>query len=142
MQPIKDLWRYNSTFSGPALEHQNSPLCNDNNQNPMVEKAIKYLENADGGLTTLEEKCVYEEDILVDEMEKVIRQHHIDTNALGSDAPPLFLFYSMHLVHMPLQAKEAILEKFDFIDDRWRKLMHAMVSEMDSNIGRIVDVSC
>ena len=87
-----------------------------------------------------EEKCVYEEDILMDEMERLIRLHQKESMDLGSDAPPLFLFYSMHLVHMPLQVKEEILKQFDFIDDKWRKLMHAMVSEMDSNVGRIVKV--
>ena len=111
----------------------------------MRHRAAKYLEEAhqggeeeseEGG----EEKCVYEEDILMDEMERLIRQHQKEALALDSDAP-LFLFYSMHLVHMPLQVKDEILKKFDFIDDRWRKLMHAMVSEMDSNVGRIVEVS-
>mmetsp|Transcript_526 Transcript_526/g.1233 ORF Transcript_526/g.1233 Transcript_526/m.1233 type:complete len:602 (-) Transcript_526:288-2093(-) len=143
IQAVKDLWRYNATFSGPALEHQNSPSCDNDNQHPLSVKADRYVDSnqdmtQDGGEE--EEKCVYEEDILMDEIEQLIRKYHNDSLALGSDAPPLFLFYSMHLVHMPLQVKNAILEKFDFIDDKWRQLMHAMVSEMDSNVGRIVDL--
>lgn len=144
IQAIKDLWRYNSTFSGPALEHQNSPSCDNDNQHPLTARAEKIVDGSGGVFEEVydeEDKCVYEEDILVDEIEKLIRQYHEDSLVLGSDAPPLFLFYSMHLVHMPLQVKNAILEKFNFIDDRWRQLMHAMVSEMDSNVGRIVEVS-
>lgn len=142
IHPIKDLWRYNSTFSGPSLEHQNSPLCDDDNQHPASVEAtarrfISKLRD-DGSVVQAEEKCVYEEDILVDEVVKVLQEFQRGLEA--GDESPLFLFYSMHLVHMPLQVKEEILRKFDFIDDRWRKLMHAMVYEMDRNVGHIVEV--
>eukprot|EP00602_Paraphysomonas_sp_CaronLab_P009079 CAMPEP_0185026322 /NCGR_PEP_ID=MMETSP1103-20130426/10261_1 /TAXON_ID=36769 /ORGANISM="Paraphysomonas bandaiensis, Strain Caron Lab Isolate" /LENGTH=435 /DNA_ID=CAMNT_0027559857 /DNA_START=483 /DNA_END=1790 /DNA_ORIENTATION=+ len=111
--PIKDLWRHNATYSGPALDLQNGPSCTQDSQFP---------EN---------EKCVFEEDILMDEVQRVIRSHDTST--------PLFMFYSMHLVHMPLQIKEQLLEEFNFIDDKWRQLMHAMVYQVDINVGLIVD---
>ena len=95
------------------------------------------------------------------EVQSVLRSH--------DPKEPLFMFYSMHLVHMPLQVccseawsrhiwistrtythaytypndsfpqiKEALLEEFSFIDDPWRRLMHAMVYQLDINVGAIV----
>ena len=52
---------------------------------------------------------------------------------------PLFLFYSMHLVHMPLQIPSEYEEKFSFIPDRYRRLNHAMAYFMDQKVGDIVE---
>ncbi|CAE7691967.1 Arsb, partial [Symbiodinium microadriaticum] len=75
--PVKDLWRHNVSFSGPELSLQNGPSCADQSQHPESEI------------------CVYEEDILMQEVQSVLRAHDPEE--------PLFMFYSMHLVHMPLQ---------------------------------------
>ena len=109
----RDLWRTNSTFNAPVPEYQNGPSCSQDNQFPEAEI------------------CVYEEDILYNEILNIIDDHDKDV--------PLFLFYSMHLVHMPLQAKQTALDEFDFIDNRFRQEMHAMVNTMDVYIGGIVN---
>lgn len=77
--PVKDLWRHNETFSGPELSLQNGPSCSQDSQHPDSET------------------CVFEEDILMQEVLQVLRAH--------DPAQPLFMFYSMHLVHMPLQVR-------------------------------------
>ena len=73
----RDLWRINDTYNAPVPEYQNGPSCTQDNQFPA------------------DEACVYEEDLLFNEVVDIIKTH--DSNI------PLFLFYSMHLVHMPLQ---------------------------------------
>ena len=52
---------------------------------------------------------------------------------------PLFLFYSMHLVHMPLQVQEEKLAEFSNINNKYRQLMHAMVNTMDNYVGELVN---
>ena len=42
--------------------------------------------------------CIYEEKLLLNEVTEIIRSHN--------QSLPLFLLYSTHLVHMPLQAMD------------------------------------
>jgi arylsulfatase B len=86
--PVKDLWRQNATFNSPATERQNGPSCSQDNQFPEGEV------------------CVYEEDLFFREVRDIISSH--DTEM------PLFLFYSMHLVHMPLQVSTSDVKFCDF----------------------------
>jgi arylsulfatase I/J len=76
-----DLWMHNSTYSGPAHWLENDEGCNQQHQNP-----VKNGSNA---------TCVFEEEVLTARVKQIIAEHD------GAD--PLFLFWSMHLVHMPLQ---------------------------------------
>ena len=77
LRKIKDLWKYNASYDGPAWELANGHSCSQENQSPA------------------NEICVYEEQLLTNAVKDVIRAH--------DDSKPLFLFWSMHLVHMPLQ---------------------------------------
>eukprot|EP00948_MAST-09A_sp_MAST-9A-sp1_P000767 g767.t1 len=112
---VYDLWRQNSTFDGPAKDLQNGAKCSHKNQKPDDN-----------------EPCVFEEEILTNEVKSVLQNHH----SSGSDSP-LFLFWSMHLVHYPLEVPDEWLEKFSFIKDNHRRKMHAMVSYMDNDIGEV-----
>ena len=114
---VFDLWRYNATFDGPALEHQNGPACSQSNQAPAGEK------------------CVYEESLLTDSVIEVVKNHDL-TNV----ARPLFLFWSMHLVHMPLQVPEEYLAKYKNIKDTQRRSMTAMVHYLDDDVQRVLEV--
>ena len=84
---------------------------------------------------------VYEEEILRERAVKVVKLH--DTK------DPLFLFYSSHLIHTPLQIPRWYHEKvtnltneklegrtYDLLS---RKLYAAMVYFLDEAIGKIVD---
>ena len=114
-RPVRDLWRINSTYNGPATELANDPGCTDKSQ-----RAAKS-----GG------RCVFEDAILTQEVLRVLHEQQ-------PGAQPLFLFWAPHLVHMPLQVPRAELEKFSFIADPFRKRMHTMVHYLDREIGTVV----
>lgn len=78
------------------------------------------------------ERCVHEERVLTDEVVRILRAHN------GSR--PLFLFWATHYVHMPLQVPQAYLDNFSFIDDKYRRLNHAMISNLDDNVAEVVGV--
>ena len=80
---MRDLWEYNATFDGPAHWLANGADCSQKNQAPAGQR------------------CVYEEALLTDRLIEIIDRHNV------AEAP-LFLFWSMHLVHMPLQAPRSI----------------------------------
>ena len=72
------------------------------------------------------EECLFKERVL-----EVINNHDPST--------PLFLYYAPHIVHMPYEVPEAYLKKFCFIDDKLRRVYHAMVKYLDDNVGEILD---
>ena len=85
-KPVYDLWKYNETFDGPQLFIQ------------MVQAVLKIIKN----LRIM--KLVYKEEILTNEVLNIIEKHDVSTS--------LFLFLSMHLVHMPLQVPQKYVDKF------------------------------
>lgn len=111
-EKIKDLWRFDADHDGPAVDLQNGPHCSQTNQEPK------------------EEKCIYEEKVLTDRVKSIIQQHNA--------SEPLFLFWSLHLVHMPLQVPHAYEQKFSFIRDKYRRLNHAMANYMDDEVGEVI----
>ena len=52
-------------------------------------------------------RCTFEEALLTTEVKRVI-------NESAGQPDPFFLFWSMHLVHMPLQIPDRFLQKFAF----------------------------
>jgi hypothetical protein len=128
--PVRDLWRINSTYNGPAIELANDPGCTDKTQ-----RSAKA-----GG------RCVFEDALLTQEVLRVlheqeprgVQQSHVAGKQEPKVGRPLFLFWAPHLVHMPLQVPRAVLDKFSFIADPFRKRMHAMVHYLDREIGTVV----
>ena len=92
---VRDLWIQNETYDGPAYSLQNGDSCSQTNQNPESET------------------CVFEEEILGKEVRRIISTHDV------SSSKPMFLFWSMHLVHMPLQVPNEYLSRFSQIDDSY-----------------------
>lgn len=115
---VQDLWAMDQSTgrNEPATELENGPSCNAKSQGP-----------APG------ETCVYEEQVLVNEVLRQINTHS------SSSSKPLYLLYSMHLVHMPLEAQEEALAKFAHIHNEYRRQMHAMTYTVDLYVGQIVD---
>lgn len=109
---VRDLWIQNETYDGPAYSLQNGDSCSQSNQNPESET------------------CVFEEEILGKEVRRIISTHDVSSK-------PLFLFWSMHLVHMPLQVPNEYLSRFSQIDDSYRQKMHAMMNYVDDEIREI-----
>ncbi|GEA01548.1 sulfatase [Alteromonas macleodii] len=52
---------------------------------------------------------------------------------------PFFIFMSYNAPHTPLQAPEDTIKKYAHIEDTERRVYAAMVDEMDSGIGMIID---
>ncbi|GMI18272.1 hypothetical protein TrLO_g2768 [Triparma laevis f. longispina] len=116
LKNIKDLWLHNKTFSGPAVHLENGAHCSQDNQSP------------DG------ERCVYEEELLMGSVKQQIKDY-----AAGDQEKSLFMFWSTHLVHMPLQVPDSYLDKFSDVDDSNRRSMRAMSNYLDTEIGEVVD---
>ena len=110
---VRDLWRYNATYDGPAIVDQNGPHCSQLRQEPPGER------------------CVYEEELLSKEATRIIDAHDV--------AAALFLFYSSHLIHVPLQVPKKYENAFAFIKDPFRRVAHAMANYLDDQLGEIVD---
>lgn len=120
---MKDLWnykRYKPSFvypGRPAVNLMNSPECTVTNQNP-------------GGKGA---SCIWEDDLFEAHVKTAISQH-----SENDTSKPLFIFWSTHTVHGPLQPKNTDLRKFNFINDPTRAKYHSMVTAIDAAIGRVV----
>eukprot|EP00466_Bigelowiella_natans_P019759 jgi/Bigna1/88720/estExt_fgenesh1_pg.C_370046 len=112
---LRDLWKYNSSYDGPAFEAKNGGNCSQENQQPEGEI------------------CVYEEEMFKSEAFQIVRDH-----ASSHKEEPLFLFWSLHLVHAPNQVPDSYLEKFKHVDDPRRRVVNAMVYYMDEEIGEMI----
>ena len=80
----------------------------------------------------------YEEAFFLSEAQTVIAGHGAAL-AAETTAAPLFLYYAMHLLHSPLCAPPALLERFAFIENEDRRYVSAMVAYMDGVVGDVVD---
>jgi arylsulfatase A-like enzyme len=73
-------------------------------------------------------------------VEDVLTKYAVDQiHASSKGNKPLFMFYSSHLVHSPLQAPQNILDMFSFITDLQRQHLAAMTYYLDLTVGKIVD---
>lgn len=80
--------------------------------------------------TNPSQQCTYEDALFEDRMTHIIKNHTGDK--------PLFLFWSTHIVHGPLQVPQATLDNFtSFIPDLRRATYHSMVHWIDGAIGRV-----
>lgn len=75
--------------------------------------------------------CVYEDDLFTQFAVNAISSHDAST--------PLFLYYAPHSVHTPLEVPAAQLAKFSFINDTRRASYAAMVNNMDTNLGLVIE---
>ena len=72
----------------------------------------------------------YEEGLFKERILQIINNHDPST--------PLFLYYAAHIVHRPYQVPDNYLKKFDFIDEPYRRIYHAMVNYLDDVVGELV----
>ena len=112
---VTDLWKTEDGVEGPAV-----------------------------GLNASFDATGYEETFFVEQAEKLIASHAtggasaMAANATSVAAKPFFLYYAMHLLHSPLCAPPALLERFSFIDNEDRRYVSAMVAYLDEVVGRVV----
>ena len=72
----------------------------------------------------------YEEGLFKEQILQIIQNHDSST--------PLFLYYAAHIVHRPYQVPDSYLNKFNYIDEPFRQIYHAMVNYLDDVVGEIV----
>ncbi len=126
-----DLWETNATYDGPAGYMANSKSCNQLHQDVCLNLSFSpiylYLHPSPHlavcftlcfGLQGVNGTCVYEPIILKQRVETLIRQQAAKEQEQAA-FDPLFIFWSMHLVHMPLEVPTSYLNKFSFIKDRY-----------------------
>ena len=72
----------------------------------------------------------YEEGLFKERILQIIKQHDQTT--------PLFLYYAAHIVHRPYEVPDQYLNKFSFIDEKYRQVYLAMVNYLDDVVGEII----
>jgi len=93
----------------PAVHLNNSNQCAQNNQ----------LED-----------CVYEDSIFINRVLDVINSH--------DPSVPLYIYWTPHNNHAPLEVPHSVLKNFQFIDVIARRRYLAMTNNLDTNIGKLV----
>ena len=73
----------------------------------------------------------YEEGLFKERILQIISDHDVST--------PFFLYYAAHIVHRPYQVPQQYLDKFNFIDEQYRRVYLAMVNYLDDVVGEIVN---
>lgn len=76
-------------------------------------------------------KCIYEEYLFRDRVISAIEQR--------TAAKPLFIFWSLHLVHDPYELPDEHLAKWSHIDSEVHRFYYGMVSFMDEEVGLVMD---
>ena len=123
---VIDLWRQDISagIDGPAIDVTNSAACSNSDQSPTDENGNSL-------------QCEYEETIFVKEVKDILTAHAEDVQANEDAAKPLFLYYSMHLVHTLLLTTEEMDTLFSYIDDPVQRKMTSMAYMMDLYVGEI-----
>jgi len=80
---------------------------------------------------------------------KPLREAGYSTELLGAEAvrrikdrskdKPLFLYVPFNAPHSPLQAPKELIESYGHIQDRTRRTFAAMVTGLDTQVGKILD---
>ena len=105
---ITDLWEHSANGTqGGARTLNNSWLCSQARQ----------------------AGCEYVDDLFLRRVLDIIAAH--------DPSRPLFLSWTPHGVHTPLEVPQAYLDKFAFIEDPRRRLSAAMVNHVDDMVGAV-----
>ena len=73
----------------------------------------------------------YEEGLFKQRLLDIVDNHNTDG--------PLFLYYSPHLLHTPLDVPDEYLEKFSFIDTETHRRYQAMLNYLNDVLGDLID---
>lgn len=72
----------------------------------------------------------YSTTLLADEAVKLVEAHNKEQ--------PLFLYLSMPAPHLPNEAPEAAIKQYQYIEKEERRIHAAMVTQLDTEIGRVL----
>ena len=146
MTPVVDLWAYDGAKEQPAWGVNNT--CSQPPSQPMCPGGSARSGRVCGGGCTEGPNNIdafgwngYEDAVFEQEMLRAIDEADPDK--------PLFLCWTPHIVHTPLQVPQHFYDKFGFIAnetgsaadkaDHPRQIYHAMVNFADSALGNITD---
>ena len=94
-----------------------------------TEGGARTLNNSWACSQARQANCTYVDDLFLRRVLDVIEAH--------DPATPLFLSWTPHGVHTPLEVPQSYLDKFAFIDDVRRRTYAAMVNHLDDTIGAV-----
>ena len=72
--------------------------------------------------------------------EALFKEHLFDVVSKHDPSTPLFLYYTPHIVHAPLEVPQNYENMFSFIDDHDRRIYHAMVKYLDDLVGELIEL--
>lgn len=70
--------------------------------------------------------------------EALFKKYLFDVVSNHNPSTPLFLYYTPHIAHNPLEVPKDYENMFSFIDDHDRRIYHAMVKYLDDLVGELV----
>jgi len=131
---LVDLFLENEQYQGPALGLNNSyQLCNLNGN---AEAGLPYPVDAHG-MPQSAANCRYEDDLFHKFVQDRIAGHN-------PEVQPLFIFWSAHVIHTPLQVPAEFYAKYhdQLYDDlhNLRAKYLAMVNYLDTKMGETVEL--
>ena len=72
--------------------------------------------------------------------EALFKEHLLDVVSKHDPSTPLFLYYTPHIAHNPLEVPQNYENMFSFIDDHDRRIYHAMVKYLDDIVGELIEL--
>ena len=75
--------------------------------------------------------CVYEDELFLQQVLSTIKNHDVNANN------PMFLFWSLHTIHGPLQVPKKYYELYDKVSDERRRRYLSMVRWMDHAVENV-----
>ena len=116
-----DLW----DTDGPAYGMQNPEgTCKVSSSSPVPYPTVNGKDE--------DRACVYEDVMFHDRVLKIIREH-----SKQEPHRPLFLFWSTHVIHGPLQVPRRYYDAYEGISDERRKRYLAMVRWLDDAVSNV-----
>ena len=72
--------------------------------------------------------------------EALFKEHLLNVVSKHDPSTPLFLYYTPHIAHNPLEVPQNYENMFSFIDDHDRRIYHAMVKYLDDIVGELIEL--
>jgi len=111
------------TWSHAPTAWQNPEHCWVQNMTDPENKVPPYPKN--------ESECIF--------MDLRFKDHVVNAIMNHDPTVPLFIYYAPHMVHSPLEVPKIWHDKFDFIEDPFRRTYHAMTAYIDDAVKDVVD---
>ncbi len=99
----------------------------------LTHKTAGYVDLTANRTAVLSAGGVYSTELFADQAIARIRDH-----SASGDVRPFFLYLAFQAVHSPLQAPQDWIDRYGWLRDGNRRVLAAMTSAMDEQLGRLV----